>query len=156
MPLPIYRMTEGGMPEDDLMKAIAAAQRAPLQNYLLWAELGDGEPVALRTVQMPLSVSTEVSLSRLKTFGRDSLATAGIVGPDADVAHYHLDRLPSADELKAELDPLVASGQELALLDFTAWEAAKSVLHLSAGASQFGNDPELDYKGVKLRRSAVS
>lgn len=144
------------MSEDELISVIASIQRAPVEDYVLWAELGDGDLIALRTVQMPLGFSTEVSLQRLKAFGRESLAAAGVIGHEADAVRYHLGRLPTVEELKAQLDPLVAGGEELALLNFPTWEAARIRLHLKTENAEFGTDPELDYRGLKLRRSAVS
>lgn len=100
------------MSDAELLQTIAAAQRAPAEDYLLWAE--------------------------------------------ADAARLHLDRLPTEEEIRSILDPMISAGEEMALVDFTYWEAAHRRLHLEPKRSELGDEPELDYKGLKIRRSAVS
>ena len=144
------------MSEADLLQTIAAARRAPAEKYILWAETGDGAEITLQTVRLPLGFSAEVSLDRVRTEARKSLATAGFRGADADAASLHLDRLPSEGEVRSVLDPMVSAGEEMTLVDFTYWEAARGRLHLEPKRSDPGGEPELDYKGLKIRRSAVS
>ena len=145
------------MSEQLLLEAIAVAQRVPAAHYVLWAGFGGRRGrLSLGVVRMPLGFSTEVSLGRLRRYARDALVVAGITGGEADAADLELERLPSAVEMKALLDPMVASGTELALLDFTAWEAARLSLGLEPAKTEFGHDVELDYQGLKIRRSVGS
>lgn len=144
------------MSETELSQTIAAAQRAPAEDYILWAEVGDGAEITLQTVRLPLGFSTEVSLDRVRTEARKSLAMAGFRGAEADAARLHLDRLPTEGEIRSILDLIVSAGEEMALVDFTYWEAARRRLHLEPKRSELGDEPELDYKGLKIRRSAVS
>jgi len=145
------------MSDDELIRIIAAAQRAPAEDYVLWAEVGaDNVEITLQTVRMPLGMSPEVSLDRLRTEARRSLAAAGFHGRDADTARLHLDRLPSEEEVRAILDPMVLANEEMIFVDFTYWEATRCHLHLDPKPTKFGGEPELDYNGLKIRRSAVS
>lgn len=143
--------------EEELKKTVAEAQRAPAEDYMLWAEIEEGKAeITLQTVRLPLAFSAEVSLSRLKTVARTSLASAGYHGAEADAVRIHLERLPSVEEIKALLDPIVASGEEMVFLDLTYWEAARSRLHLERRPAEFGDEFELHYNGLKIRRSATS
>ncbi|WP_294312317.1 hypothetical protein [uncultured Sphingomonas sp.] len=144
------------MSDDDLITTIAAAQRAPAEDYILWAETGDGGEITLQTVRLPLGFSAEVSLDRVRTEARKSLALAGFRGADADVARLHLDRLPTAEEIRAILDPMVSAGEEMTFLDFTYWESARRRLHLEPKPAEFGGEPELNYDGLRIQRSAAS
>lgn len=144
------------MPNDELMNIIAAAQRAPAEDYILWAETGDGGEITLQTVRLPLGFTPEVSRDRVRTEARKSLALAGFHGAEADAVPLYLERLPAAEEIRAILDPMVAAGEELIFLDFTYWEAAHRRLHLKLKPAEFGGEPELNYNGLRIRRSAVS
>jgi hypothetical protein len=145
------------MSDDELSKTIAAAHRAPAEDYVLWAEVGDnGAEITLQTVRLPLGFSPDVSLDRLRSEARKSLASAGFYGREADEARLHLDRLPSEEEVKAILEPLVSAGEELVFLDFDYWEAARCRLHLQPKSSAPGGELEMVYRGLKLQRSATS
>ena len=144
------------MPEDDLIQTIAAAQRAPAEDYVLWAEVGTGDEITLQTVRLPLGFSAEVSLDRLRTEARKALAVAGICGSEADAARLHLDRLPTAEEVRAIIDPMVSAGEEMVFVDFTHWEAARRRLHLEPKPAELGGELELHYNGLRIQRSAVS
>lgn len=144
------------MPDDELMQTIAAAQRAPAEDYVLWAEVGNGGEITLQTVRLPLGFSAEVSLDRLRTEARKALAMAGFHGAEADAARVHLDRLPSAEDVKTILDPAVSAGEEMVFVDFTYWEAARRRLHLEPKPAQPGGEPELHYNGLRIQRSATS
>jgi hypothetical protein len=148
--------TESVMPEDELIQTIAAAQRAPAEDYVLWAEVGNGGEITLQTVRLPLGFSAEVSLDRLRNEARKALAVAGFHGREADAARLHLDRLPTVEEVKAILDPMVSAGEEMAFFDFTYWEAARRRLHLEPKPAEFGGEPELHYNGLRIQRSAAS
>lgn len=148
-------LRESLMSQLELLQTIAAAQRAPAEDYILWAEVSDGAEIALQTVRLPLGFSTEVSLDRVRTEARRSLAMAGFRDAEA-AARLHLDRLPTEGEIRSILDPMVSAGEEMALVDFTYWEAARRRLHLEPRRSDLGDEPELDYNGLKIRRSAVS
>lgn len=144
------------MSDDNLIATIAAAQRAPAEDYILWAETVDGGEMTLQTVRLPLGFSAEVSLDRVRTEARKSLALAGFRGAEADAVRLHLDRLPAAEEIRAILDPMVSAGEELTFLDFTYWESARRRLHLEPKPAEFGGEPELNYDGLRIQRSAAS
>lgn len=144
------------MSDDDLIATITAAQRAPAEDYILWAETVDGGEITLQTVCLPLGFSAEVSLDRVRTEARKSLALAGYRGAEADAVRLHLDRLPAAEEIRAILDPMVSAGAELTFLDLTYWESARRRLHLEPKPAEFGGEPELNYNGLRIQRSAAS
>lgn len=144
------------MSEDELMQTIAAAQRAPAEDYVLWAEVGKGGEITLQTARLPLGFYAEVSLDRLRTEARKALGIAGFHGADADAARLHLDRLPTVEEVKLILDPMVSAGEEMAMVGFTYWEAARRRLHLEPKSAEFGGELELHYNGLRLQRSAAS
>lgn len=145
------------MPNEDLMQPIATAQHSPPEDYVLWAVVGDGAgEIALQTVRLPLGLSAEESLRHVRNKARESLAAAGFIGAEADAVRLHLNRLPTREEITAILEAMVSAGQEMAFFDFTHWEAARRQLHLEPKPDELGREPELDYRGLKIRRSAVS
>ena len=145
------------MAQDELLTAITAAHQAAAEDYMLWATLDHGTAeIALVTVRLPLGTSPAVSLARVRTLARTALASAGVVGREADSARLHLERLPPADEVRGMLDRLARAGEELALVDFPIWEAIRKRLNLEPKPAEIGGEPEIIYGNLRIRRSAVS
>jgi hypothetical protein len=98
---------------------------------------------------------TPLRILQIRTAARTALAAAGFRGREADGARLHLERLPSADEVRPVLDPLADAGEQLALLDLAWWEAARCWLNLQRSRPTIGNEEKLHYRGLALRRSAA-
>ena len=138
---------------DAIMDQIKAAQAAPAELYMVWADVG-GDQVVLHSLQMPSSIGSDAILSRTRALAEKTLADCGYSTSEVKAATLHVTALPTAEETAAELDAQAGPDVELVLVDLALWEAARHRLHLSPYA--VGNDHEMDYKGLKIRRSVVA
>ena len=143
---------------DTILTEIATAQAAPADDYMVWAEIGSGSPpqrLILHSARLPQSLDLEGVTFRIKSHAAKTLSELGCSDEEIDGAKLHIDRLPSAEEVEAELNHRLSAGDELVLADLTFWEACRLRLHLTPNQIE-GGDIEMDYKGLKVRRSAVS
>ena len=120
---------------------------------MLWAEMRSGTAVPLQTVRLPLS---DTVMKELRDKARLTLQGCGFSKAEIASTQFRLDPLLSAKETRALLDPLVARGDKLVLVDFPAWEAMRIRLGLKPQPSDVGGEPEMSYRGLKIRCSAAS
>lgn len=85
----------------------------------------------------------------MRTAARTALVAAGFRGREGDGARLHLERLPSADELRPVLGPLADAGEQLKLLDPAWWEAAFCRPNLQRSR------PTIGIEGAPLQRSSL-
>ena len=90
----------------------------------------------------------------MRTAARTALVAAGFRGREADGARLHLERLPSADELRPVLGGLADAGEQLKLLD-PAWWGRLAAGRTSSAAGLRSGLREPHYRGLALRRSAA-
>lgn len=143
--------------DDIILKQIKSAQAAALDEYMVWAEIGEGpkaNQIILHSVRLPQSIGAETVLSRIRAQADRTLADCGYSPPEITSARIEIAALPSAEEAKAELEAQLSMGSELLLADLTLWEACRLRLHLTPKPVDHG-DAEMDYKGLKIRRSAA-
>ena len=138
---------------DTILDEIKAAQCAPTDDYMVWAEIGTDQ-IVLHSVRLPQSIDAETVLSRVRAQAKQTLADCGYSAGQIADASFHIAALPSAEETEAELEAQRGPDVELVLVDLAMWEACRHRLHLSpymVGHSE----QEMDYKGLKIRRSAA-
>lgn len=141
---------------DEPTNTIRGAQNAPTEDHMLWAEMASGTEIPIQTVRLPLGIESETAMTRIHGEARRTLRELGFSEEESASAQLHLDRLPSAEEARALLDPLVERGEEFVLLDFPWWETVRVRLHLTPRPSEFGSELEMDYRGLIIGRSGAS
>jgi len=138
---------------DTILDEIKAAQRAPTDDYMVWAEIGAVQ-IVLHSVRLPQAIEAETVLSRVRGQAEQTLTEHGFTANEVASALLHISALPSAEETKAELEAQRRPNVAFVAVDLAMWEACRHRLHLSpytVGTS----DQEMDYKGLKIRRSAA-
>lgn len=142
---------------DTILEEIKAAQAAPTDDYMAWAEIGagnNGHEIILETVRLPQSIPIENIAAQVKSHAVKLLTDNGFSNDEVQMARLHITALPTAEEAKAELDAKLAQGDEMVSADLTFWETCRSRLHLKP--QMVDGELEMDYEGMKIRRSAVS
>ena len=140
-----------------VIEEIEAAQAAPAENYIVWAEVGNqgkAVDVVLHTVRLPQSMGPDAILSRMQSQAKRTLVENGFTAEEVASAELHVTALPSAAETQAMIDEATTIDSELALVDLVGWEAIKARFHLTPYLVANG-DMEMDLKGLKVRRSAA-
>lgn len=138
---------------DTILEQIKAAQSAPADDYMAWAEVG-ADQVVLHSVRLPQSIDAETVLARMRGQAEQTLAGCGYSATEIASASFHITALPSAEETKAELEAQSGPDVEIVLVDLAMWEACRLRLHLSPYSVGPG-EQEMDFKGLKIRRSAA-
>lgn len=136
-----------------ILEQIKAAQSAPADDYMVWAEIGTDQ-VVLHSVRLPQSIDAETVRSRMRGQADQTLADCGYSATEIAAATLHLSPLPSAEETEAELEAKRGPDVEIVLVDLVMWEACRHRLNLSP-YSVGPAEQEMDFKGLKIRRSAV-
>lgn len=139
---------------DTILDEIKAAQSAPMDDYVVWAEIG-ADQIVLHSVRLPQSIGAETVLSRVRTQAEQTLADCGYSAGQIAAASFHIVPLPSAEETEAELEAQRGPDVEIVLVDLAMWEACRHRLHLSP-YSVGHDEQEMDFKGLKIRRSAAA
>ena len=140
---------------DTILEAIKGAQSAPTDDYMVWAVVETSTEkieVISHTVRLPQSIAPENVVERIRTQAEGLLKDNGFTESEIRNAKLHMKALPSAEEAIAELEDARRRG-DLALVDLACWETCKSRLHMVPRTVD--GEPEMDYKGMKIRRSAV-
>jgi hypothetical protein len=141
---------------DTILEEIKAAQAAPTDNYMVWAEF-DGEhrsaEIVLETVRLPQTIPVESIFGQIRGHAARLLNQNGFTEEQIKTAKFHIVRLPSAEEAEAELRAKASPGS-LVLADFPFWETCRWRLNLKPEVVD--GELEMDYKGIKIRRSAAS
>lgn len=146
------------MPDDELLATLAEAQRAPSDDYMIWARIssrGRIIEIPLETMRLPLSLEMDAMRDWVERRARERLAAIGFEDEEIGSAQYFADPLPSAEDLEALLEAEIRSGSRLMLVDLVHWEALRIRLRLTPTPSEIGNDLELTYKGLSIRQSAA-
>ena len=138
---------------DSILEQIRAAQGAPLNDYMGWAEIG-ADQIVLQSVRLPQSIAAETVLTRISTEAKRTLAGCGYSATEIAEASLHITALPSAGETEAELEAQRGPDVELVLVDLAMWEACRLRLHLTP-YSVGHSEPEMEFKGLRIRRSAA-
>ena len=138
---------------DTILEQIKGAQNAPADYYMAWAEIGTDQ-IVLHSVQFPQSIDAETVLSGVRAQGKQTLADCGYSTDQIATASFHITALPSAEETAAELEAQRGPDVEVVLVDLAMWEACRHRLHLSPYNVGHG-EQEMDFKGLKIRRSAA-
>jgi hypothetical protein len=138
---------------DAILEQIKAAQSAPADIYMAWAEIG-ADQIVLHSVQVLPSIDAEIVLSGVRAQGKQTLADCGYSAEQIAGAFFHLSALPSAEETEAELEARRGPDVSVVLVDLAMWEACRHRLHLSP-YSVGRDEQEMDFKGLKIRRSAA-
>ena len=140
---------------DIIIEQIEAAQAAPKDDYVAWAEIGTGgkvEDIVLHTVRLPQSINADTVLSRMQGQAEMTLADCGFSAEEIAAAKLHITPLPSAEQTQAMLDEGRNLDSDMVLVDLVGWEAIKHRFHLTPYT--VGNaDMEMDLNGLKIRRS---
>src|SRR4051812_45992077 len=113
---------------DTVLAQIAAAQAAPADDYMVWAEIGTGsatDQVILHTVRLPQSIPVPGVSEQIKSHASKSLSDVGYSSEQIDKATLQIAPLPSAAEVEAELQTQRDAGSEMVLADLTFWEACR-------------------------------
>lgn len=142
---------------DTIIDEIKAAQAAPADDYMVWANIGsddDAHQVVLHTVRLPQSIGTDRVLERIRAQAEKTLADCGYPADKVTGAALHISALPSVEETEAELEANRGPDTELALVDLVMWEACRHRLHLTPYAVENG-DIEMEFQGLKIRRGAA-
>ena len=140
-----------------ILEQISAAQAAPADDYMVWAEIGEGaaeQSIVLQTVRLPQALKGTAVEAQIKGHAAKILKDCGYSPDEIEGASFRMSLLPSAEEVIDELETSRAAGHELVLGDLTFWEACRLRLHLKPRAVD-GGDDEMDYNGLKIRRSAT-
>ena len=141
---------------DTILEAIKAAQAAPADDYMVWAEVKSGDTpheIISHTVRLPQSMPVGNIIDHQRFLASKTLADIGFAKEEIDAAMLHITPLPSVQEVEAELRAKRAAAADLVLADLTLWEACRSRLHLTPAT--VNGEEEMDFGGVKIRRSAV-
>ncbi len=142
---------------DTIIEQIKAAQAAPTDDYIAWAEIETGgkvQDVVLHTVRLPQSIDAGTVLSRMQGQADKTLADCGFSAKEIATAKLHITPLPSAEQTQAMLDEGRGPDSDMVLVDLVGWEAIKHRFHLTPYT--VGNsDMEMDLNGLKIRRSAT-
>ena len=88
---------------DTILDEIKAAQRAPTDDYMVWAEIGAVQ-IVLHSLRLPQSIEAETVLSRVRGQAEQTLTEHGFTANEVASALLHISALPSAEETKAELE----------------------------------------------------
>lgn len=139
---------------DTILEQIKGAQSAPADSYMAWAEIGT-DRVVLHSVQFPQSIDAETVMSGVRAQGKQTLADCGYSAQQIAGASFHISALPSAKETEAELEAQRGPDIEVVLVDLAMWEACRHRLYLSP-YSVGHDEQEMDFKGLKIRRSAAA
>ncbi len=139
---------------DSILEQIKAAQQAPADNYMAWAEIG-ADQIVLHTVKLPQSIAAETVLAHIKGDAKKTLADCGYSAGQIAAATFHIAALPSAEETEAEMEAQRGPDVEVVLVDLAMWEACRHRLHLTPYSAGHG-EQEMDFKGLKIRRSAAA
>lgn len=138
-----------------IIQAIKAAQAAPADDYMVWAVVetrAEKIEVISHTVRLPQSIPPENVVARIREQVVRVLRDNGFTESEIQTATIHMAALPSAEEVVAELEEKRHRG-DLALVDLACWESCKSRLRMVPQIVD--GELEMDYKGMKIRRSAV-
>ena len=147
------------MTDNELVATLAAAQRAPADDYMVWARVesrGENIEIPLETMRLPVTLELDVVRERVEQRARNTLSGIGFDDDAIASARYFADPLPTAADLTALLDAEIRNGAEMTLVDFVHWEALRLRLHLLPTRAEFGNDEEMRYKDLRIQRSAAS
>jgi len=140
-----------------IIEEIKAAQAAPADDYIVWAEVGNqgnAVDIVLHTVLLPQPIGPDAILLRMETQAKKTLTENGFTTEEVAAAKMHITALPSAQETQALIDEATTIDSELALVDLVGWEAIKARFHITPYMVENG-DMEISLKGLKIRRSAA-
>lgn len=143
---------------DNIIGEIKAAQAAPVDDYIVWADVSTARgavDVVLQSVRLPQSIDVDLVLTRIQADAKRTLAECGFSPAEAAAAELHITALPDAMEVSAIIDETRRPDSELILVDLVGWEAMRLRLHLTPYLVANG-EMEMDLKGLKIRRSAAS